>query len=324
MKTPGYPPDEERRLRSLKASGILGSGQDERFDRLTRLAKRIFDVPVALISLVDEDSLWLKSCDGVTLSEHIPRNTSFCAHALLESEPMIIRDTYLDERFCDNPHVIGHPFVRFYAGCPILLPDGAVAGAFCLIDSQPRTFTDDERGVLKDLAAIVEDEFAVMDAATEDELTGLFNRRGISALAHYSLVATQRRAEPLSLAYIDLDNFKYINDTLGHAQGDKALEAIADLMTSSFRDTDLISRQGGDEFVIIFPDTSEQGAFIALQHLSEQVADYNRTSGKPWQLEFSVGIAEYNEQLHATPADLIHSADRQMYQMKLSRKKRVR
>lgn len=320
MKIPGNPPDEERRLRSLKASGILGSGRDERFDRLTRLAKRIFDVPVAFISLVDEDSLWLKSCDGVKLSEHPPRSTSFCAHALLESEPMIIQDAYQDSRFSDNPNVTGHPFIRFYAGCPVLLPDGATAGSFCLTDSQPRSFTPEELGVLKDLAAIVEDEFAVMDAATADELTGLFNRRGISALAQYSLVASQRRAEPLSIAYIDLDNFKQINDTWGHTQGDRALEAIAQLMKSSFRDTDLISRQGGDEFVIIFPDTSEQGAFIALQHLNEQVEEYNRRSGKPWQLAFSVGIVEYNEHLHLTPEDLIESADSQMYKMKLNRK----
>lgn len=320
MIIPGYPPDEERRLRSLKASGILGSAKDARFDRLTRMAKRLFDVPVALISLVDEDRLWLKSCDGMVLTEQIPRATSFSAHALLEPEPMIIRDTYRDVRFSDNPYVIGHPYVRFYSGCPILLPDGAAAGSFCLLDTQPRTFSEDDLLVLKDLAAMVEDEFAVMDAATADKLTGLLSPRGISALAQYSLVATQRRAEPLSLAYIYLGNIQNINNTWGYTQGDKALEAIAELMKSSFRGTDLISRQGGDAFVIILPDTSEQGAFIALQHLSERVEDYNFKSGNPWKLEFSVGIAEYNEHLHLTPEDLIKSADCQMSQMKLTRK----
>lgn len=321
MKIPGIPRDEQRRLQSLKASGIFGAGQDERFDRLTRIARRIFNVPVALISLVDEDKLRVKSCDGITLAEPLCRSTSFCAHTLLEPEPLIVPDARCDERFSDNPNVTGHPYIRFYAGFPVRLPDGAAAGSLCLIDTQPRNFSDDELVALKDLAAIVADEFARLDAITVDELTGLFNRRGISALVQYSLVASQRRAEPLSLAYIDLDNFKLINEQWGAVQGDQVLEAMTELLKTSFRDTDLISRHGSDEFVVIFPDTSEQGAFIALQHLGEQVKEYNRTSGKPWQLSFSVGIAEYNELLHRTPEELIQSAGDEIYSIELAGRK---
>lgn len=320
MKLPGFPPDEEQRLRSLRASGILGAARDERFDRLTRLAKLVFDVPVAMISLVDEDSLWLKSCDGAAFAGHPTRSNSFCAHALLGSEPLVVADTHKDERFVDNPYVTGQPHVRFYAGCPVKLPDGAVAGAFCLIDHRARELSQQDIQVLKDLAAIVEDEFAALDAATIDELTGLFNRRGIGTLAKYALVATQRRAEPLSLAFIDVDNFRQINDTWGHAEGDQALLAFAELLKSSFRDTDLISRHGADEFVVIFPETSEQGAFIALEYFGEKVDEFNRTSGKPWQLAFSVGISEYSDLDHAEPEDLIRQANEQMYKMKLARK----
>ncbi len=320
MKIPGFPPDEEQRLRSLKASGLLGSGRDERFDRLTRLAKRIFDVPVAMISLVGQESLWLKSCDGVSLEEHPPRSASFCAHALLEPEPLVVNDALKDERFVDNPNVVDYPNIRFYAGCPVKLPDGAIAGSFCLFDHRAREFSGREIHLLKDLAAIVEDEFAVLDAATVDHLTGLFNRRGLNALAQYALVATQRRAEPLSVAFIDLDRFKHINDTWGHEQGDRALEALAGLLRASFRDTDLISRHGGDEFVVIFPDTSEQGAFIALDYLREQVENFNQTSDQPWHLAYSVGIAEYDGQQQITAEDLIRHADSQMYKMKQAQK----
>lgn len=319
MKIPGFPPDEERRLRSLKATGLFASGQDERFDRLTRLAKLVFDVPVAMISLVGEDSLRLKSCDGIALSEHPPRNTSFCAHALLEPEPMVVKDALNDVRFADNPTVTGHPNIRFYAGCPVKLPDGAIAGALCLIDHRARDFSPQENLALKDLAAIVEDEFAVLDAAPVDELTGLFNRRGISDLAQYALVASQRRAESLSLAFIAVDNVKTISDTWGRELGDLALVAIARLLRSSFRDTDLLSRHGADQFVVIFPDTPEQGAFIALEYLREQVEAFNRRSGKPWKLAFSVGIAEYDGLEHSAPEDVIKLA-----KMKLAHKNTAR
>ncbi len=118
--------------------------------------------------------------------------------------------------FTDNPLVIEAPFIRFYAGYPVQLPDGATVGSFCLMDHQPRSFSAHEMQILSDLAAIVEDEFKVLDAATSDELTGLFNRRGFLTLAEYALLTAQRRHEPVSLAFVDLDRFKHINDTWGH------------------------------------------------------------------------------------------------------------
>ncbi len=108
----------------------------------------------------------------------MPRDISFCAHTILQTDPLIVNDMQQDERFHDNPLVIEAPFIRFYAGYPVQLPDGATVGSFCLMDHQPRSFSAHEMQILSDLAAIVEDEFKVLDAATSDELTGLFNRRG--------------------------------------------------------------------------------------------------------------------------------------------------
>ena len=177
MKIPATPYNEDERLRSLQESGLLDTGPSERFDRLTRLARRLFNTPVALVSLVDQERLWLKSCDGYSVRQ-VPRDISFCAHAILKNEPLIITDALQDERFFDNPLVTGDAKIRFYAGCPVHLPDGATAGSFCIIDHEPREFGAEDVAMLKDLAAIVEDEFAVMNAATTDELTGLLNRRG--------------------------------------------------------------------------------------------------------------------------------------------------
>jgi len=315
MKIPAIPADEEQRLASLRDSGLLETGVTERLDRLTRLAKRMFDVRAALITLVDEEMLFFKSTSG-TVREPLPRKITFCGHTILHTEPLIIPDTHGDDRFADNPLVTGEMNIRFYAGYPLRLPDGAVVGAFCLVDSTARQFTDAERDYLKDFAMIVEDEFAVMSAATTDELTGLFNRRGFESLAKFAIVGARRRAEPLTLAWIDLDNFKTINDTWGHGEGDEALKAMASVMSASLREADLRVRYGGDEFAILFSDTDEQGAWIAMQHLVEQVEAWNQTSGKPWKLAFSWGISEFDHDGCGELKPWMKAADQQMYAMK--------
>lgn len=317
MQIPAIPVDEEQRLASLHDSGLLEGGVTERLDRLTRLAKRMFNVQAALITLVDEEFLHFKSCDGFPLEETVPRKISFCAHAILHAEPMIVPDATHDDRFADNPLVTGDTQIRFYAGHPLHLPDGAVVGSFCLVDRQPRDFDDVEMDSLKDFAMIVEDEFAVMSAATTDELTGLFNRRGFDSLAKFAIYGARRRAEPLTLAWIDLDNFKEINDNWGHDEGDEALKAMATVMTASLREADLRVRYGGDEFAIIFSDTSEEGAWIAMQHLVEQVDAWNQISGKPWKLQFSWGVSEFDHNGSGGLHPWIKDADQKMYAMKL-------
>ncbi len=164
MKLAGLHPDEQRRLQSLRSSGLLNSGKEERFDRLTRLARSLYNLPVASISLVGEDLLHIKSCAGLDV-DTVPRDISFCAHTILQTDPLIVNDMQQDERFHDNPLVIAAPFIRFYAGYPVQLPDGATVGSFCLMDHQPRSFSAHEMQILSDLAAIVEDEFKVLDAA---------------------------------------------------------------------------------------------------------------------------------------------------------------
>ena len=124
-------PDEALRLETLRRLSLLDSEAEERFDRLTRMARRVFNVPIALVSLVDEDRQWFKSCAGMELSE-TPRDISFCGHAILGDGAFVIPDTLQDERFCDNPLVTGPPHVRFYAGCPLRGPGGRKLGSALL------------------------------------------------------------------------------------------------------------------------------------------------------------------------------------------------
>jgi PAS domain S-box-containing protein len=153
------PLDEPRRLAVLLNLNILDTPPEERFDRITRMAARLFHVPIALVSLIDKDRQWFKSRIGVALTES-PRRTSFCTHAMLQDGVMVVEDAAADTRFADNPMVLEAPHVRFYAGHPIAAPDGSKIGTLCLIDSAPRHFSDDECALLRDLAGMVAHEMA--------------------------------------------------------------------------------------------------------------------------------------------------------------------
>ena len=121
MKAPETPADEAKRLATLRALGVLDTAAEERFDRLTRMAKRLFRVPIALVSLVDENRQWFKSCMGLATNE-TSRDISFCGHAILGDDIFIIPDTLADARFADNPLVVGEPYIRFYAGARCMRP----------------------------------------------------------------------------------------------------------------------------------------------------------------------------------------------------------
>ena len=157
------PDDETQRLAALKALGVLDTPPEDRFDRATRLAAALFNVPVALVSLVDEDRQWFKSCFGVEICE-TPREASFCAHAIAARSMLVVPDALADERFRDNPMVASGPRVRFYAGAPLRTPDGHLVGTLCILDVRPRDLSEAERGLLLDLAATVEGELARADA----------------------------------------------------------------------------------------------------------------------------------------------------------------
>jgi phosphoribosyl 1,2-cyclic phosphodiesterase/CheY-like chemotaxis protein len=157
------PADEERRLASLRALRILDTDPDERFDRITRLASALFNAPIALVSLVDENRQWFKSCYGLNVKE-TSRDAAFCAHVVHDREPMVVPDTFLDTRFAENPLVIGEPRIRFYAGYPLILNDGACIGTLCVFDTRPRPLEGADLARLRDLADLAMQEILGMNA----------------------------------------------------------------------------------------------------------------------------------------------------------------
>jgi sigma-B regulation protein RsbU (phosphoserine phosphatase) len=156
------PADEAERLADLRALKILDTPPEERFDRIVRLAGRIFDVPMAYLSLIDAERQWFKAKCGIP-TESTGRDISFCGHAILGRQPLIIPDATQDERFRDNPLVVGEPYIRFYAGHPLAGPGGSNVGTLCLADTRPRSLDDRQRQILRQLAALAEHELKLVN-----------------------------------------------------------------------------------------------------------------------------------------------------------------
>jgi serine phosphatase RsbU (regulator of sigma subunit) len=157
----GAAEDEADRLRALEDLEVLDTGPERRFDRITRLAQRLFGVSNASITLIDEDRQHVKSqrAPGLELEDG-PRTDAFCDHTIRRPETLVVEDATVDDRFLDNPLVAGPPHIRFYAGHPLEAPGGHRVGALCLIDDRPRQLAAPERELLEELAAWVEDELA--------------------------------------------------------------------------------------------------------------------------------------------------------------------
>jgi diguanylate cyclase (GGDEF)-like protein len=318
MLVPPIPVNESTRLNALRALSILDTPAEERFDRLTRLARRIFDVPIALVSLVDENRQWFKSCVGLDASE-TSRDVSFCAHAILHDDIMMVPDTLMDERFQDNPLVTGEPGIRFYAGCPLSVPDGSKLGTLCLIDVKPRGFDEEDRALLHDLGRMAGEELAAAQLATLDSLTQLSNRRGFEALSQHALNVCKRMGRPASLLF-----FKAINETYGHAEGDRALVSFAEVLRDALRESDVIGRLGGDEFVALLTDSDIAKTTAVTERLQEQLTAHNAAAQRGYEIRFSVGQIEYDSQVHASIADLLAAADAAMYVNKRASKAHAR
>jgi len=314
VKTPDIPQDEQARLETLRSLNILDTLPEERFDRLTRIAKRMFGVPIALVSFVDENRQWFMSCIGLDVSE-TSRDVSFCGHAILGNGAFIIPDTLEDPRFADNPLVLNDPHIRFYAGCPLVV-NGYKLGTLCIIDQTPRSFGKEDIEALKDLASMVERELAAVQLVTMDELTNISNRRGFMALAQQSLNFCVRQKIPAALIFLDLDKFKPINDKFGHAEGDAALIAFARQMKSTFRDSDLCGRLGGDEFVVLLTSTSKQQAEYVIERFSHALKKYNQEENRGYDVSFSYGIVEFNPEKRCAIEALLAVGDSLMYEVK--------
>jgi len=259
-------------MAAVKEVGLLGTPAEERFDRITRLAQRMFDMPFACLDIVGEKLAWLKSTQGFDGVEAL-RKDSYCHHTVLESEYCVVTDARLDPRVFDN--AFADTWV-FYAGVPLRY-HGENIGVLCVGDTNPRDFTMDQLIRLCDLAAMAERE---LDAATLsksqidlaqscdeldmkariDALTHLWNRDAI-----LELLETERTgagAKPLAVLMIEVEQYGHINDSLGRQAGDEVLRTVAQRLRASSRPSDVLGRLAGGRFLAVLLDV---GLDTALQ-----------------------------------------------------------
>lgn len=313
---------EEARLQALHRYNILDTPPEESLDRITRLAKRVMQTPVVLVSLIDRDRQWFKARQGLDLTETV-RDISFCTHAIQRDTPMIVRDAREDVRFRDNALVVGEPGVRFYLGVPLHTPDGYNIGTLCAIDWQPRDPDPDQIALLQDLARLVVDELELRQIATIDSLTGAMTRRGFMREAQRAFQRARRYRHSLSCITVDVDHFKSVNDRYGHAAGDLVLCTIADSCKAITRSVDCFGRLGGEEFAIVLPETDLAGAQATAERLRQAIADLRIPTGADaLNVTASFGVASLVADDHDVDA-LLHEADHALYEAKASGRNRV-
>lgn len=309
--------DEPGRLAALRRLDVLDTAPEEPFENVVSLVRTVLGVPIATVTLVDEDRQWFKAHRGMGVSE-TPRNVSFCSHAIRQSEPFLIDDARLDARFADNPLVTGDPNVRSYAGVPLLTPDGYNVGVLCAIDDKVRTFTPGEVDILANFARIVMNELQLRHIAERDQLTGALTRRGFIEKAEQEIARFRRYGRPCCLALVDVDHFKSVNDTYGHPAGDAVLREIVASMVGASRPADWVGRLGGEEFAVLLPETEAAEALQAVERFRTTLAELaiSLPDGRVIHVTASFGIAPLSEAIDtveewiAVADDLLYAAKR--------------
>ena len=305
MQIARLPENEAARVATLHSMNILDTPREDRFDRYTRITARIFDMPIALISLVDKYRQWFKSAEGLEADE-TPRDISFCGHAILGDGVFEVRNTRRDPRFRDNPLVIEQPHIRFYAGAPLETPNGHKLGTLCIIDRVPRHLTDDEKTMLKNLADMVVGEMM----SKIDTETGLANREE-QILNGTKLIDDAEGERDFSLLLFD------ISETFARQDGSDSQVppgvVFAKLLQCHFPMAKSIAHMGGYHFCVMLTEDRSFDERLAINRLCEDTRKSLCGDGDPNTLPVYVGGIEYDPDKHISIDDMLCEADAMFY-----------
>jgi len=272
---------EQRRMAAVNKAGLLGTPAEERFDRITRLAQRLFDVPFACLDIVGEKLVWLKSVRGFEGIEGL-RKDSYCHYTVLESEYCVINDARKDPRVFDS--CLADTWV-FYAGVPVKY-EGENIGVLCIGDTKPRDFDVDQIIHLCDFAAMAEREFSETAlsepqrvlAMSREELqmkaridvpTHLWNREAILELAESAKSGADGKT--MALLLVGIDQFEQTGDALGPIAADRVLRDAAQRVRAALRPADALGRYGADRFLAVISEARPEEIYQIGERISRSV-----------------------------------------------------
>lgn len=317
------PANEAQRLRAVRSYDIFDTLPEVDFDTLTRVAAHALNTPAAVIGLMDSDRLWFKSQLGLGVQQ-LDRKIAFCAHAIMRpDELLVVEDLRQDHRFQGNPLVTQVPHLCFYAGASLIDRHGYALGTIAVVDTKPRTFGESQRALLRDLSTLVTTALESRQRANvlghlamTDYLTGLANRAQFERTLNSEMAHSRRTGEPFTVLYMDLDDFKGVNDTFGHAAGDEVLCEVARRMSDQVRAEDLLARLGGDEFGLFMRQSVEDSPESLANRIVEVVsAPISLSAGDKVSVGISVGIATYTDAIDSM-ATLLALSDQALYEAK--------
>jgi diguanylate cyclase (GGDEF)-like protein len=312
--------NESERLRAVHSYDILDSPPEVDFDALARVAAYALDAPVAVVGLMDSNRIWFKSRLGLDAPQ-LDRDVAFCAFTAMQSGKMlVVSDLQQDPRFKDNPLVTNPPHLRFYAGAPLVNPNGYALGTVAVVDTQPRAFDEKQRAVLYDLSLLVmtalenrRRSLLLTKMALTDYLTGVSNRAQFDRALESEMAHAKRTGEPFSVLCLDLDGFKDINDEHGHPSGDEVLCEVAHRLQELMRTEDTLSRIGGDEFGMLIREGAQATAQALSQRIRQAMAvPVELSHGHSVAVGVSIGMASYSEDVKS-PYSLLAQADSELY-----------
>ena len=300
-------PGEARRLAALRRYRILDTLPERAYDDIVRLASTLCGTPISTVTLIDLDRQWFKASIGMTEQENA-REIAFCDHAIRQPDDLfVVRDATEDPRFVDNPMVTAPGGIRFYAGMPLVTAEGDALGTVCVVDRCPRELgpaqLDGLRALGRQVVALLELRRLNLDSqrllaerdllnqsllsyqreledrnqsldrqASHDHLTGLVNRSGLEKIKADARAGRVRFSGPYTVALLDVDHFKRVNDGHGHATGDSVLRIVGEEIRRGVRGGDVAARYGGEEFLLFLPETSPDGAMAVVERIRQAVA----------------------------------------------------
>jgi len=330
---------EQQRLDAIERLGLRYTPAEECFDRITRLAARLFATPIAMLAVVGERRLWFKSRVGTELSE-LGREDAFSPVVIGHPGPLVVPDALADPRFARSSLVVNAPYARFYAGIAIRSPDGARIGALGVVDTEPRHIADSEIVYLRDLAMVTEGELQrrQLDSAhgdmlrelgearrrsMVDPLTSIWNRAGLDTILDRELATAAARRGPVSIAMLDLDHFKEVNDRFGHGAGDAVLSEVARRLRVAARPNDSVARFGGEEFVVVLPDCGVDDAWTVADRLRSRISAAPVVVGQSVHLDVTCSIGVATAECGEPASVLLTRADVALYDAKHAGRNRV-